>query len=370
MSSTPTTRNFLVHESPEQLLTLKSEPVQTPTPHGSALVRILSTTTRPHNKASFAGHSPLPVTAPYIPGHSAIARIIEVGPDAVSLEKDQLVWIDGFLKARDDHINTQILLGFTHLGADKPKKLFDAWSGVWASVATVPQENCVPLNESVLCGKMGYTFDDLEYVGRLAVANGGVSVAALRAGETVIVCPATGHFSGAVAEFAAQIGCNVIALTRSAAKLEPLTSRHANITPVELTGDVEADAASIRAVCPQGMADAMIDVSPPEATANPSHLYSGLQVLRCHSRVVFLGALGNVNIPYGTILLRNITIKGQWMYTREMTASLVKMIESGVVKLGKEAGHNVRAYKMEDWRRAIEESETATNWGEQITLNP
>ncbi|KAG9254576.1 uncharacterized protein F5Z01DRAFT_80187 [Emericellopsis atlantica] len=370
MSSTPTTRHTLVFDTPEQSLTLKSEPIQTPTAHGSALVRILSATTRPHNKASFAGKPVLPVTAPYVPGNSAIARIIDVGPDAVSLEKGQLVYVSGFITARDDHDNTRILLGFSDLGAPKSKKLFKAWPGLWADVATVPQENCVPLNESLLCDTMGYTVGQLEYIDRLAVANGGVSSAALRAGETVIVCPATGHFSGAVVELAAQIGCNVVALTRSAAKLEPLTARHPRITPVELSGDVDADAKAIRAACPQGMADALIDVSPHEAAANPSHLHAGLQVLRGHSRVVFLGAMDNVSIPYTSIMARNVTIKGQFMFTREMTAALVKMIESGIVKLGKEAGHNVRAYKMEDWQQAIAEAETATQWGEQIVLEP
>ncbi|KAK4127411.1 hypothetical protein N657DRAFT_566061 [Parathielavia appendiculata] len=373
-TSIPETSTSLVLEAFNQPLSLKSTPINTPTPAGAALVRILCATIRPHNRAGFRGKQVLPFPVPYTPGNSAVARVLDVGADAVSLKPGQLVWVDGFVVARDDPVGTQMLLGLSDLAAEKPRKLFKAWPGVWADVAQVPLENCVPLDEAVLCDQKGYSFGDLEYIERLAVANAGIRAAHLRPGQTVVVCPATGHFSGAVAELAAQLGCRVIALTRSAAKLEPLTRRHPRILPVELTGDVARDAAAIRALCPRhtGAADALIDISPRAASANPTHLHAGLASLRNYGQAVFLGALGDVAIPYISLMLRNINIKGQWMYSRDQLADVIRLIESGVVRLGKEAGHEVvqGGFELADWEKAVEIAEEATSWGQQTLFLP
>ncbi|KFH41728.1 Alcohol dehydrogenase-like protein [Hapsidospora chrysogenum ATCC 11550] len=369
----PETSTSLVLEAFKQPLSIKSTPITTPTPTGTALVRILSTTIRPHSRAGFAGNQVLPFPVPYTPGNSAVARVLDVGADAVSLQPGQLVWVDGFVVARDDPVGTQILLGLSDFGGKKQAKLFKAWPGVWADVAQVPLENCVPLNETILCDQMGYSPADLEYIERLAIANAGVKAAHLAPGQTVVVCPATGHYSGAVAELAAQLGCRVIALTRSVTKLEPLTSRHPRILPVELTGDVARDTAAIRALCPGGgAADALIDMSPGEATANPTHLYSGLASLRNHGRAVFLGALRDVTIPYMSLMVRNINVRGQFMYSRDQLGDVIRLIESGVVKLGREAGHEVvqGGFKLAEWEEAVRVAEEATFWGRQTLFLP
>jgi D-arabinose 1-dehydrogenase-like Zn-dependent alcohol dehydrogenase len=232
-------------------------------------------------------------------------------------------------------------------------------------------ENCFPLNEKILVDEMRYSFGDINYIERLAVAYGGVSAAQLHASQTVIVAPATGHFSGAVAELAAQIGCSVIALSRSASKLTPLTSRHPRITGLELTGDEGKDIAAIMALCPNG-ADAFIDISPPEATVSPHHLAVGFKTVRSGATVVFLGAMGDVKVNYVGLMGRSITIKGQFMYSREELVRLVKMVETGVVKLGKDAGHELvnGGYPLEDWETAIAEAEGAVNWGQQVVFLP
>ncbi|KAH0422504.1 hypothetical protein CcaCcLH18_12763 [Colletotrichum camelliae] len=368
----PETTTALVLPVFNEPLNLEKTPTPKTTPVGSVLVRVLSTSVRPHNRAGFSGKSPLSLPVPYNPGDSGVGRVIAVGPDAVAIKPGQLVYLNGFYLARDDPEGTRVLTGL-HNGFGDPgqAKLFEQLGGLWRDVATVPLENAIPLNEKLLVDELGYSFGELNYIQRLSVAYGGVSAADLRAGETVIVAPATGHFSGAVAEIAAQIGCKVIALSRSASKLEPLTSRHPRIAALELSGDEKKDVAAIRALAPGGV-DAYIDVSPPPATASPHHLTASLASLRPFGRAVFLGMMFDVKVNYMSLMARNITIKGQHMYTRPGLVSLVKMVETGVIKLGKDAGHEIveRGFSLEEWEEAITVAEKATSWGQQVLLYP
>ena len=303
-----------------------------------------------------------------------MARILAVGSDAVTLEPGKLVWVNGFIAAWDDPEGTQMLLGLTNGGGGKMGTLFDAWAGVWTDVASLPLENCVSRNEELLCTKLGYSFVDLEYIERLAVANWGCRAADIRPGETVVVSPSTGHYSGAVAELAAQVGCRVIALSRSVTKLQPLTSRHPRITALELKGDANTDSSAICALLPavSNGADALIDVSPPQATASPSHLNAGLNALRPGGRAVLPGTMGDVSINYASLMMRNINIKGQWMYPRAWLMDLIQAIEAGVVRLGRDAGHEVvdGGFAFEDWEKATCVAEEAAQWGRQTLFLP
>ncbi|KAF4885078.1 hypothetical protein CGCF415_v015485 [Colletotrichum fructicola] len=368
----PENTTALVLPAFNELLNLEKTPTPKTTPVGSVLVRVLSTSVRPHNRAGFSGNSPLSLPVPYNPGDTGVGRVLAVGPDAVAIKPGQLVYLSGFYLARDDPEGTRVLTGL-HDGFGEPgqAKLFKHLGGLWRDVATVPLENAIPLNEKLLVDELGYSFGDLNYIQRLSVAYGGVSAADLHAGEAVIVAPATGHFSGAVAEVAAQIGCKVIALSRSASKLEPLTTRYPRITALELSGDEMKDVAAIRAFAPGG-ADAYIDVAPPSATASPHHLTVSLGSLRSFGRAVFLGAMFDVKINYMSLMVRNIIIKGQYMYTRTELVSLVKMVEAGVIKLGKDAGHQIvnRGFSLEEWEEAVTIAEKATSWGQQVLIYP
>jgi D-arabinose 1-dehydrogenase-like Zn-dependent alcohol dehydrogenase len=352
-------------------LKFEKTPLPNNIPSGSILIRVLSTLVRHHQREGFKGNGHLIPKTPYNPGDGGVDRVISIGPDAVSLKPGQLVYINSLFSARDDP-NTRVLLGLHDGGGpEADAKLFDLWGGLWRDFAIVATENAIPLNEKILINEMGYSYGDLSYIQRLSVAYGGIRAAGLRAGQTVIVAPATGHYSGAVVELAAQIGCRVIALSRSASKLEPLVSRHPRVIAVELTGDEKKDADSIRTLVPQG-ADAYIDVSPPAATASHHHLDISINSFTSFGVVVFLGMMFEVKVNYVSLLLRNITIKAQFMYTRQELVSLVRMIETGVVKLGKEAGHEIveRGFSMEEWEKAVTVAETATNWGQQVLLYP
>lgn len=206
------------------------------------------------------------------------------------------------MTASDDPQNTQVLLSLHDGGGQESLKIIlRTRKGLWRDVASVPLEPCVLSNEHVLVGKMGYSLGDLEYIKRLAVAYAGISASRLRVGET-----ATSHYSGAVAELSVELRCQVIALTRSTAKLEPLISLYPNITTLEFNSDVEADIAALKGTLPPAGADAFIDISPPKATVTPVDF----NALCPYSRAVVLGAIGDIPLNYMTIMARNINIKG------------------------------------------------------------
>jgi threonine dehydrogenase-like Zn-dependent dehydrogenase len=218
---------------------------------------------------------------------------------------------------------------------------------------------------------MGYSFSDMQMIERMALAYGAFEAANLKPGQTVIVAPATGNYSGAIAELAAQLGCHVVALTRSASKLQTLTSLHPRVTVVEIPSADTDVSAAILAACPPTGADAYIDISPPTPGTPPISFQHGLSAVRAHGHVAIVGMLFNVNLDAMTVLAKNLTIKGQWMYTRQQAADLIRMIETGVVKLGKDAGHEVVGeYPLEDWEKAVEVAEGVVGWGQQILFTP
>jgi D-arabinose 1-dehydrogenase-like Zn-dependent alcohol dehydrogenase len=375
MTSIPQTSTALIFKAFNKPLSLEKSSPPTSAPTGSALVQVLTTLIRPHYREHFAGRGFLQVPAPSIPGHSCIGRVLAVGPDAVALRPGQLVFVHGFTTARDDPVNTQVIFGLHRgngLESERAGILFDHWKGFWQTVNSVPLENCVALDEKRLVDELHYGFDDLMYLDRLSVAYGSISAAKLIAGETVVVAPASGHFSGAIAEVAAQLGCRVIALTRNASKLTPLTSRHSNITAVELTGNRETDITAIKILFPSTKigADAFIDISPPQATGNIHHFDIGLEVLRPGARAVLSGALQTVTIPYGSILFRNITVIGKLMFTSQEMDTVARMVEAGIIKLGKQAGHeNVGGgFKFEEWEKGLVVAEGAVEWGRHVNF--
>ena len=54
-----------------------------------------------------------------------------------------------------------------------------------------------------------------------------------------------------------------------------------------------------------------------------------------------------------------MTIKGKWMYERSDVNDLIKMAETGKLKLGnKKAVKCIAEYPLEDWEKALERAET------------
>jgi threonine dehydrogenase-like Zn-dependent dehydrogenase len=68
---------------------------------------------------------------------------------------------------------------------------------------------------------------------------------------------------------------------------------------------------------------------------SPALVQAGLSVLRPHGTGVFLGGVAsNVPISYLTTLVKELNIKGSWMYPDRAPADIAAMIETGVLNLG------------------------------------
>jgi NADPH:quinone reductase-like Zn-dependent oxidoreductase len=199
MSHPSTTKAFTVGSirSPPDI-TITSRPIPNPPAPGTCCVRVLSAYASPGWPLFFDGTlSYLSFPLPFVPGSQAVGRVLSTGPDASLLRPGDLVFIDSFVRARDDPVNTQILLGLHQGSTDASKRLMrEGWpDGVLRTVATVPLENVHRLDEAAI-DKLGYTPSELVIaLSRLVVAAGGIAAADLRPGQTVIVGPATGHVS-------------------------------------------------------------------------------------------------------------------------------------------------------------------------------
>ncbi|OIW32661.1 GroES-like protein [Coniochaeta ligniaria NRRL 30616] len=376
MASTtlPTTMKALVCEEAGKPLQLKTLPVPTATP-GSVVVKILVTAADPGLAHILSGRV---FTFPknLVPCGRAVGRVAAIGPDTTSLTEGQLVLIEPFVRARDDP-NVQILWG-TFDGPTPASKKFtaDNWSrGTLAEYCRTPLENCHPLNEKLLCGSpseggFGYRPEDLLALSKQVVAYGGLRGIHLEPGETVIVAPATGMFSGAAVQVAVAMGAKVIAFSRNKAVLEQIqaTQPAGRVEIVLNTGDVEKDTAALKQF---GPVDAYIDISPFQA-AKSTHVRSAIMAVRQYGRVSLMGVIpGDISVPYAYAMWNNLTIRGQYMYERDDVRSLIKLAEAGVLPLGEKSGVKVIGkFGLDEFGQAIELASSHPEIGSTVVFTP
>jgi threonine dehydrogenase-like Zn-dependent dehydrogenase len=198
---------------------------------------------------------------------------------------------------------------------------------------------------------------------RLIVPYGGLSDIGLKAGETIIITPATGPFGGAAVKVALAMGARVIAMGRNAGILKTLAASHERVETVQITGDMQADLKSLQEF---GTIDAYLDISPPEAAAS-THFKSCILAVRHSGRVSLMGGLdGDLNIPIRAVMHKDLTLKGKWMYSRQDVKDLIKMIEIGVLKLN----HKAEKFALEDWEKAFDAAANSTATGMAAIIVP
>ena len=156
----------------------------------------------------------------------------------------------------------------------------------------------------------------------LLVPFGGLRDINLEAGETVVVCPATGGFGGAGVQVAIAMGARVIAMGRNEKELARLKDHARKGTPgasietVKMTGDESTDLAPLKAF---GTIDAVLDFTPRVASKS-RHMKSAIKALRRGGRVSVMGFIGQDVMDFELawkIVGDNITLKGKLMYERE-----------------------------------------------------
>ncbi|KAH8599015.1 hypothetical protein B0O99DRAFT_650228 [Bisporella sp. PMI_857] len=363
-SALPPNCKAIVYSGPGKLTV---QQVATPTAvHGSIVVRVLVSKNIPG----------LTVPNPSIPGARAIGRVAALGPDSTAFEIGQLVFLEPFVRARDNPNQSTFVWGAGVFGNDPAaiKLNQEVWNnGSWSEFVRAPLENCHPLNEKVLLGSsaeggFGYSIAELICLPRHVIAYGGLRGIGLTAGETVIVAPATGHYTGAAVDVAIAMGARVIAVSRNLEVLQRIASTHPRVDIVQLKGNVEEDLASIKKF---GPVDAYIDISP-IAASDSTHVRSCIMAVKPYGRISLMGViLKDISIPYITACLNNLTIRGQYMYEREDVRGIIKLVEAGILKLGKSGGHQVVGeFKLEEWQKAFEAAEQNTDAGKIVALIP
>ncbi|KAK4042209.1 hypothetical protein C8A01DRAFT_33704 [Parachaetomium inaequale] len=376
MASLPETMKALVVESPGQPLTLKTVPTPSATP-GSCIVKILvvqADDKTPHIIKGIPGYTFPPN---FVPAAHAIGRVVATGPDATTLRAGQLVMLEGFIRARDDPNDVQILWGITAgLTPESVQFMADNWAmGCMAEYVRAPLENCYPLDEKRLCGSpadggLGYALEDLLQLPTQLVAMGGLRAIDVKPGERVIVAPATGAFSGAAVQVAVAMGAEVVAMARNRVLLDKVQGMFpaGRVHVVPITGDVEADTAALKQ---WGPVDAYIDLSPPAASES-THIRSCFPALKKYGRACLMSIISHdVAVPYTLLTWNSLTIKGQFMYERDDARLLIKMAETGVLKLGKEGGNEVVGrFKLEEVEEAFAVATKNPEVGKLVVIEP
>ena len=346
-----------------------------PTPgNGEVLVRVLATPLVPYVKDVLNGSRKYPLTFPLIPGSNAVARVDSVGPDAVLLHRGQLVFCDITVHARDDP-NIQFLMG-VHGGTSASQKLMEGpWRhSTFAEFAKFPLENVFALDEEGLCTRLGYSLPEISYLGNCLVPYGGLA-GNIQAGDTVVVAPSTGKFGGAAVSMALAMGATVIAAGRNKDVLHKIQKAYGSTGRIKttiLTGDVTKDSANLKSHSNSGKgADAFIDFSPPTAT-NSTHITAAMLALRREGKAVLMGGiLGNISIPYSFVMHHNIQVIGRFMYERPHVIQAIKMLENGILQVGKQnLGIETHSFGLDQFEEAVEVAAANTAWGSQTFLEP
>ncbi|KAJ4376325.1 hypothetical protein N0V83_001608 [Neocucurbitaria cava] len=329
-----------------------------PTPQvasGSALVKTLYTPIVSYTKEVVYGIRKYLYPTPFVFGPSGVGRVVALGPDSTSLELGQLVYVDSVIRSRNDP-------------SDISKLQRDVWrNGTSADYVSVPLENVFPLNEEVLIHKLGYRLQELAMMSRFLVPYGGLVDINLRVGETIIVTPATGAFSGAAVALAVAMGATVIAMGRNESALLELTKGFGDrVKTVQITNDVAIDTQALKDVA-SGPIDAVLELSPP-AAAKSTHIESAVLALRHGGRVSLMGGITeNYSMPIRTIMRKDIMLKGKWMYERVDILSFIRLVESGVLNIGAKGGLSiVGEYKLSDWEEALDKASQEARWDASV----
>ncbi|TPX15830.1 uncharacterized protein E0L32_000164 [Thyridium curvatum] len=336
--------------------------------YGSALVKLDASLIHNAAKQAFDAANPFfKMPYPVVPGAHGIGRVVAAGPDAVLIKEGQLVLVASFTRARDDP-NVQNLWGVSPLFTPQTIKLYTSLirNGVYAEYVLSPLENLYVVDEARFLGDpaqggLGLSIPDLLHLHIDAVVYGGLRSIDLKAGERIIITPGSGFFSMAAVTVALAMGADVVATSRNADFLAALKKLHPRVDTVQTTGDVAADSKALAAF---GPVEAVLDMSPPWATGSKV-LTSAASTLRQYGRVCLLGGRmdESIPIPHGEILLKSLRIQGQFMYQRDDHFRIIRLAESGLLKLGRAGGYQLAgSFGLDQFQEAYEKSTKGSSW--------
>ncbi|KMK58577.1 isopropanol dehydrogenase [Aspergillus fumigatus Z5] len=90
---------------------------------------------------------------------------------------------------------------------------------------------------------------------------------------------------------------------------------------------------AMRKATPRGLgADLFLDFTPSSAAEGQKwiHLASAISALKANGRAVLMGGASDaVSLPYSVLMMRNITVKGNFMFDGTAPVKLIRLIETG-----------------------------------------
>ncbi|KAF2722530.1 GroES-like protein [Polychaeton citri CBS 116435] len=369
-SPLPKTMRALVHESKEKPMAVQQIPTPEAIP-GTVVVKVLAAQVDANLPRILNGEQGFPIPQPFTPGARSIGRVAAIGQDTTALKIGQLVMIEPMFCARDEPGNKALFGAYSGVN-EATQAWFDKnWRhAAYAEYTRTPLENTWALNEKVLCHRFGYTFAELSHLTVDLVAFGGLRGIHVEAGETVIVGPASGVYSGAGVDTALALGANVVAVGRNETVLKRIQSVFGadRVQIVPLTNDLDTDKT---ALLEHGRADCFIDMGPP-IPIQSSYNTACASVLRDGGRISIMGGMGQpFPVSPMEMLLRNLTIKGQFMYEPCDVRAMIRLVEAGRLKLGKAAGHTTRGnFKLDEVETAFDYARRNKSHGDIIVLEP
>ncbi len=264
-------------------LRLKDVPTPEPRP-GGVLVRITASALMSYLKPYVQGLLPIynPPTGEFTPGTNGVGVVAAVGRDVWHLAPGQRVVLSSHFVAREN--------------VEDP----------------APQL-------AALC--------------RCIVPFGGLLRGRLAAGETLIVTGATGAYGTAAVLLGIAMGAGrVIAAGRNPVALAAVARAGGpRVSPVALTGDVQADVGALREASGGGAQMAFDMVG---QAADPNATLAALHSLRRGGRLVLMGSMiHDLPVPYTTLMLNSWEILGQFMYPADAYRRLLDLLRSGLLDI-------------------------------------
>jgi alcohol dehydrogenase len=165
-----------------------------------------------------------------------------------------------------------------------------------------------------------------------------------------MIQPATGHFGGAAVAVAIAMGASaVLAVGRNNKVLNDLVAKFGpRVKPVVVEGN-PSDKDVYGSLEP---VDMTLNMYPPGTpSANVGY---GLSALKSGGTLVLMGGVrDDVAIPYSEMMLRNLVVKGQFMYPPSAVKKMIGLIEAGLLDLN---AFEEKAFKIGDVLEAVEYS--------------
>ncbi len=296
---------------------------------GEVVVDVVAAPVLAYTNEVLSGARDYPLLLPLAIGCGAVGQVCSVGPDATRLQAGDWVFCDPTVRSRDDPTTPDILLqGWIAPGEGAQRLQSHFRHGPFAEQVLVPLENAVRLGSIDAEAAPRWTA-----LNTLLVPYGGLLAANLKAGETVVVSGATGHFGSAGVAVALAMGARrVVAPGRNEEILDDLVRRFGpRVATVQLTGEEATDQERIRTAA-GGPVDIVLDLLPPLPDARAAR--TAAMTVRPEGTVVLMGGLRvDLPLPYGHLMRNNITVRGQYMYPRDAPLRLIGLIEAGQLSL-------------------------------------